>query len=97
MKKASIEDMSRLNDRFNTIEKDIIQLKSDMRINNDQTATVMLEKMMWAYHNYVLKHQKIPLDVQTALIEMATQYRTSGWHNHIPQDFEEKIQECELE
>lgn len=97
MKDTNEQDMRKLNERFNMIQTDIIQLKKDLRTNNDQTATVMLQKMMWSYHFYALKQNKIPLDVRTALIQMAKQYRASGWHNHIPDDFQKKIQECEVE
>jgi len=57
----------------------------------------MLEKMMSAYHFYVVKKNPIPLNVQTALCVMFDQYIQSGRHNHVPADFKDKILKCEVQ
>lgn len=78
------------------IRKTIELIKHDLFINNESTATMMLEKMMWAYHTYVLQGNPIPLDVRTALCAMYDQYKTCEWHNHVPEDFKERINACKI-
>lgn len=78
------------------IDKKIDDLQRRITDNDDCTCTMMLEKMMDAYHYYVLSKNPIPLDVRTALCVMFDEYVKSGRHNHVPADFKQKIMECQV-
>lgn len=74
-----------------------LQMVSDRMNDNDEaTAALMLEKLMWAYHKFVLEKQDIPLDTKTAMCVMFEQYKKNPNHNHVPLDFIEKINECKV-
>lgn len=83
-------------DLIEEMQKSIIAMKNELFMNNESTATIMLQKMMWAYHFYVLDSNPISLDVQTALCVMYDQYKVCEWHNHVPLDFKEKIMACKV-
>lgn len=85
-----------LDNKIQNMAQKIVQLKEDMYNNNEATASLALQKMMWAYHTYVLQETPIPLDVRTALVEMYNQYKKSSWHNHVPEDFVDSIMKCEV-
>lgn len=78
------------------LDTKIKELKIDLYNNNQATATVMLKQMMSSYHKYVIEQHPIPLSVQIALCQMFDKYKVYGWHNHVPQDFKEKIKECKI-
>lgn len=67
-----------------------------MNDNDEATATLMLEKMMGAYHKYVLQKEDIPLDTKTAMCVMFEQYKKNPKHNHVPADFIDRINECKV-
>lgn len=74
----------------------INDIKKQLFQNNQATASIALQKLMWSYHTYVLQKNAIPLDVRTALVEMYNQYKKSSWHNHVPEDFVQAIMSCEV-
>lgn len=74
----------------------IIELAEELQDNNESTATLMLEKMMWAYNFYVVDENEIPLDVQTALCVMYDQYKSHKFRNHVPENFKEMIMACKI-
>lgn len=94
------EDMHRrfdeMDKQVHEIEGQIVQLSKDLYNNTEATATIALREMMWAYHYYVLEGNPIPLDVRTALCCMFDQYKVCEWHNHIPEDFKERLYACDI-
>lgn len=93
----------KLDRQYDKTQNDIVRLSDavaevriDIRNNNDATATLMLDEMMESYHVYVLQHEPIPLSVQTALCEMYDKYKVYEWHNHVPENFKQKIMECDV-
>lgn len=82
--------------KFDQVNNSIKKLSDDIYNNNQSTASMMLQIMMRAYHSYIIGKQPIPLDVRTALCEMFKQYKICNWHNHVPEDFVEKLMKCEV-
>lgn len=92
-----MEKLKEIGQEISSVKEDLEEIRSNLDSNNESTSTVMLEKMMWAYHYYVLQKNPIPLDIQTALVVMFKQYKGSNPnHNHIPIDFQDKIMACEV-
>lgn len=85
-----------IDSQMRTMNSGLAEVKVKLDANDEATATIMLEKMMFAYHTYVLQGEPIPLDVQTALTVMFDEYMKSGMHNHVPSDFKEKIMACQI-
>lgn len=82
--------------RDKEMQQCIQDIKKQLFENNQATASIALQKLMWSYHTYVLQKNAIPLDVRTALVEMYNQYKKSSWHNHVPEDFVQAIMNCEV-
>lgn len=73
-----------LNTRFDTVVDKLDGV--DM-----QVGTMQNEKMNWAYVYYGIEHHPIPLATLTSLEMMYDQYVATGKHNHVPQDFKERL------
>lgn len=70
--------------RFDTLD-------SKLDLLDSQVGTMQNEKMNWAYVYYGIEHHPIPLATRTSLEQMYDQYTQTGKHNHVPQDFKERI------
>ena len=99
-----LEKIQKIEERFDGIDSQmrtmasrLEELKVKLDLNDEATATIMLERMMFAYHRYVLKGVPIPLDIQTAAVVMYDEYTKSGMRNHIPSDFKERIMACQID
>lgn len=78
------ETMDGFNARFDTVDGKLNGLDS-------QVGTMQNEKLTWAYVYYGVEHHPIPLATLTSLEQMYDQYVSAGKHNHVPQDFKERI------
>lgn len=76
---------------FDDINKKLDRIQQRLDDNDDATASVMLEKLMWSYRHYCIDQNPIPLDVRTALEVMYEQYKKGGRHNHVPGDYLERL------
>lgn len=83
-------------DRLSGIYRSIDTLNKSIYNNNECTATIMLQIMMKAYHKHIIDGQPVSLDVRTALCEMFEKYKMCEWHNHIPDDFAQKLMKCQV-
>lgn len=93
---ADIKANSETNNlRYDDITREISTLSNRLHLNGEATASVMLQKMMWAYHEVVDNKKVFPVDVRVALTVMYDEYKRCEWHNHVPEDFKERIMECD--
>lgn len=72
-------------------QRQLDEIKAGVKGLDEQVATVQREKMSWAYTYYGVKKKPVPQVTKSSLCDMFDQYTREGKHNHIPQDFKEKI------
>ncbi len=85
------KQIEELNGRMECMEKSLIDVQKGLRNNSDQIATMQNEKLNWAYCHYGRDHNPISLQTKCSLEQMYRDYHTNQKRNHIPDDWEEKI------
>ncbi len=85
------KQIEELNTRMGSMEKSLNSVQQRLRDNGDQIATMQNEKLNWAYAYYGCAHHPIPLQMKCSLEQMYRDYHTNQKRNHIPDDWEEKI------
>ena len=67
------------------------EVKEQGKLSADAIATLQNKELMFAYDYYGVQHHKISTQQKTTLGLMLEQYRDDSGHNHIPSDWEERI------
>lgn len=101
VKPTILKPVTEINDKLTKLAADSTrsdeEIKGQLACIDEQVSTVQREKMMWAYTYYGLKHHPISLETKMSLEAMYDQYTNQGKHNHIPQDFKQRINTAPIE
>lgn len=75
----------------------ISEIQGQIKNLDDQTCSLINEKLTWAYMHYGVRQNKISYNELTSLERMYKIYTNNGLHNHIPEDFIAKVQSAPVE
>ena len=73
-----------------SIRTDMDNLKEQGNKTEKAVATLQNKELMFAYDYYGVRHHKMPFYQKNTLERMHEQYSENG-HNHIPEDWQERI------
>ena len=72
------------------IRADMDNLKEQAKKTEKSVATLQNKELMFAYDYYGVRHHELPFYQKNTLERMRKQYSDNG-HNHIPEDWQERI------